>query len=85
MKLQQAADQVGVDDIRFASQESFYVRQMLSVMGIEKLEAQLEAQTKLKSERDALAKERDELAAAHSAGSTTGSRNVAASTEDWLH
>lgn len=41
MDLQRAAHQVGVDEIRFASQESFYVRQMLNAMGIATLEARL--------------------------------------------
>ena len=68
MTLQQAADQVGVDEIRFASQESFYVRQMLSAMGIEKLEAQLlklmeESTADARTEAEALSAEREQLTA----------------------
>ena len=39
--LRRAAAQVGVDEIRFASQVPFYARQMLSELGIAALESQL--------------------------------------------
>jgi len=68
ISLQQAATQVGVDDIRFASQESFYVRQMLSALGIEKLEAQLlermeESSPEAQAEAQALNAQREHLTA----------------------
>jgi uncharacterized protein len=39
--MERAAAQVGVDDIRFASQGSYFSRRMLEAMGIEALEAKL--------------------------------------------
>jgi uncharacterized protein with von Willebrand factor type A (vWA) domain len=39
--MEKAASQVGVDDIRFASQGSYFSRRMLEAMGIEALEARL--------------------------------------------
>jgi uncharacterized protein with von Willebrand factor type A (vWA) domain len=39
--MERAAAQVGVDDIRFASQGSYFTRRMLETMGVEALEARL--------------------------------------------
>jgi uncharacterized protein with von Willebrand factor type A (vWA) domain len=64
--LQRAAHQVGVDEIRFASQESFYVRQMLNAMGIATLEARLlermaESTAEAQAQVQALSAEREHL------------------------
>ncbi len=64
--LRRAAGQAGVDDIRFSSQTSFFVRKMLAGMGIAPLEARLlerlgQASDEAQAEAKALGAARDLL------------------------
>jgi hypothetical protein len=64
--LRRAAGQAGVDDIRFSSQTSFFVRKMLAEMGIAPLEARLlkrlgQASAEAQAEAQALGAARDLL------------------------
>jgi len=67
--LQRISDAVGVDDIRFASQRSYYSRQMMREMNVEALENLLknrfeDGSEEAKSEADTLMKARSQLQSA---------------------
>ena len=53
--MERAAAKVGVDEIRFASQASYFTRRMLEAMGIEALEAKLMQRLQARGDDDARA------------------------------